>query len=153
MKNKKKLETIFWRTNRYFAVLCFIKSLSFMSFIRIGTFTLLFFNLVVFGQVTSNQSLEKNKGAIKKTSNILFSNSSDTVFLNIELNGASYDLRKNKLPYYMISKRTSYDQLAKPFLNIKRTDVVSEPHASVIKKYFSKYLTGSYQLEAVFKYL
>jgi hypothetical protein len=109
-----------------------------MNLFRTCTFVLLLLNFRVFGQTAPT-------GA----SAILRSNVSDTVFTHLQMNGANYDGTKNNLPYYVISQPTSYDQSANPSLIVKKTQLVSESNASVIKKYFSKYITSEFVLEKI----
>ncbi len=100
---------------------------------------------VLSAQRTTGQSIEQ---PTKNSSNIISSSSADTVILKIEMLGAQYDITQKNMPYYLISKNTFYNQNAKPTLVIKKVAVVAEPHASVIKKYFSKYLTTNFELKA-----
>ncbi len=108
--------------------------------------------VVAFANITALQA-QRNAGQsieqpIKSSSNIISSSTADTVLLKIEMLGAQYDITQKNMPYYLISKNTFYNQNAKPTLIVKRTFIVSEPHASVIKKYFSKYLTTNFELVA-----
>ncbi|MBL7921464.1 MAG: hypothetical protein JNJ40_14190 [Bacteroidia bacterium] len=96
-------------------------------------------------QRTTGQSIEQ---PVKNSSNIISSSTADTILLKIEMLGAQYDITKKNMPYYLISKSTFYNQNAKPALVVKRVAVVVEPHASIIKKYFSKYLTTNFELRA-----
>ena len=96
-------------------------------------------------QRTTEQTKEQ---PIKSSSNIISSSTADTVLLKVEMLGAQYDITQKNMPYYLISKNTFYNQNAKPTLIVKRVSVVSEPHASVLKKYFSKYLTTNFELIA-----
>jgi hypothetical protein len=109
-----------------------------MNFTRISTLALFFLQLSVFAQT-------KTKGL----SRILNSNLSDTAFLNVEMTGAEYDFAKKNFPFYVVSNVTSYDQSSKPTLIVKKTLLVEEPHASVIKKYFSRFITNHFKLEEI----
>lgn len=86
---------------------------------------------------------------VAKSSLIIRSSTADTSFLKVEYAGAQYDGQKNNLPFLVLSKITHYDQTAKAGLLIRKVVPVSEPHASVIKRYFTTYLTNSFQLYAV----
>ncbi len=82
-------------------------------------------------------------------SNIIRSSSSDTVFLKVEMKNAFYEPGKNNFPYYSLAKTTAYEQSAQPTLIIKKVLPVSEPHASVIKKYFGKFLSREFSIVQV----
>jgi hypothetical protein len=84
--------------------------------------------------------------AVKK-SNIIKSSSTDTVFFKLEMNGCLYNFQKNNLPFYSVSKTTPYNESAEAKLVIVKTEIVAEPHASVIRKYFAKYLKSDFTLE------
>ncbi len=80
---------------------------------------------------------------------IISSSLLDSVLLKVELKNAQYDPQKNNLPYYIISNTTSYNQSANPTLIITKTQIVTEPHAAVIKKSFSAYLTQNFQVISI----
>jgi hypothetical protein len=84
--------------------------------------------------------------AVKK-SNIIRSTASDTAFFKLEMRGCHYNFRKSNLPFYTISKITSYNESAEAKLVVSKTEVVAEPHASVIRKYFTRYLTSDFTIE------
>jgi len=84
------------------------------------------------------------------TSQIIRSSQADTAMLNLELKNARYEPSKNNFPYYHLSKNTSYSESAKPTIAIKKTMLVAEPHASVIKKSFGKYLTDNFEIKGVY---
>ncbi|MBA3680690.1 MAG: type IX secretion system sortase PorU [Bacteroidetes bacterium] len=96
-------------------------------------------------QRTTGQPKEQQ---IKSSSNIIASSTADSVLFKVEMLGAQYDITQKNMPYYLISKNTFYNQNARPTLIVKRISIVAEPHASVIKKYFSKYLTNNFELIA-----
>ena len=79
-------------------------------------------------------------------SNIETSTLADSVLFKLKVKNANYDVVKNNLPYYVISKTTEYSQNATPTLIIKQTKVVNEPHASVIRNYLLKFLTYNFEL-------
>lgn len=89
---------------------------------------------------------QNTKQPIKFSTNIISSSSADSVLLKLEMLGAQYDASKKNLPYYLISKSTFYNQIAKPSLLVKRISIVSEENALIIKKYFSKYITQKFEL-------
>ncbi len=112
-------------------------------------------NLIIIATIVSTNNLfsQRNTGQsieqpAKSGSNIISSSTADTILLKIEMLGAQYDITQKNMPYYLISKNTFYNQNAKPTLVIKRVAIVAEPHASVIKKYFSKYLSTNFELRA-----
>ena len=86
---------------------------------------------------------------VQNSSHIIKSNLQDTVFFKLEMSDCFYDNRKNNLPYYLIAKTTGYNQTAKPVLKVKNTQVVPEPHATVIKRVFGKYLSTEFKTEAL----
>ncbi|MDI1354819.1 MAG: type IX secretion system sortase PorU [bacterium] len=81
-----------------------------------------------------------------KVSAITRSNLTDTAFIHLEVANASYDYQKNNLPYYLVYKITNYNESAIPSLIIKSTSLVSEPHASAIRKYLKHQLSGKFEL-------
>jgi len=95
-----------------------------------------------------NALLPVNETNINK-SNIQTSTLADSVFLKLQLKGALYNFAKNNLPYYTVNKTTSYNQNANATLLIKQTQIVAEPHASVIKKYMQQFLTQNFELKAL----
>ena len=120
-------------------MLYFVRNLPrFMKFTRISPIVLLFLQFFSFGQTEINEH-----------SRILYSNANDTAIFQVEMRGTNYDARKNRLPYFLIGNTTHYDQTATPVLSVKKTLLVQEPHAAVIKKYFSKYLTNQFTLEKI----
>jgi hypothetical protein len=98
---------------------------------------------VLLSQRTTGQNI---KQPIKFSTNIISSSTADSVLLKIEMLGAQYDASRKNLPYYLISKSTFYNQIAKPSLVVKRISIVNDSYALVIKKYFSKYLTQKFEL-------
>ncbi len=82
-------------------------------------------------------------------SNILRSSRADTVFLKVEMRNAFYDADKNNFPYYALAKTTPYEQSAQPSLNVKQVSLVTEPHASIIRKFFGAYLSSDFSIVAV----
>jgi hypothetical protein len=82
-------------------------------------------------------------------SNITRSTMADSAFLKVEMNRVQYDFLKNNLPYYLISKKTAYNQTASPKLIIRKAALVTPEHAGVIKKYFSKYLGSDFETIAL----
>lgn len=107
-----------------------------MNFTRISTLTFVLLQFHFFAQ-----------NEVKEVSRILLSNPSDTALIHIEMSNANYDRQKNDLPYFTVSETTTYDQSASPNLVVKKTALVEEPHASLIKKYFSKFLTNQFVIE------
>jgi len=121
-----------------------------MNFLRIKVFAVFFgFSGVLLSQKNSGQFQTIDQPVKNSASAIISSSLLDTVLLKVELKNAQYDLKKNNLPYYTISKTTAYNQTAKPTLIINKTQLVTEPHASNIKKLFSKYLTQSFEIIAI----
>lgn len=106
-----------------------------MRFTKIFTLCLLLPELTLVAQTASRES------------RIVRSNPSDTAVLNLEMKDVNYDLAKNKLPYYLVSKATPYGQSAVPSLVVKKTQLVEYPHAAVIRKYLSTFLKNEYVLE------
>jgi hypothetical protein len=84
-----------------------------------------------------------------RSTNIFRSSNADSVFLKIELLNAFYEPLKNNLPYYLASKTTQYDVTASAKLLIKKTQIVGEPNAAIIRNNFGKYLGTDFQLEAL----
>jgi len=107
-----------------------------MNFSKISTFALLFFQLSISAQTD-----------VRQASRITQSDLSDTAVFHLEMSEAGYDTRKDKLPYYTVSKTTGYDQNATPSLVVQKTKLVEERHANVIKKYFSKYVNSQFNFE------
>ena len=133
-----------------------------MNLLKVSLFVMTFGSFFIFGQSSPliNSSLQKNVAlqnkklsapveVAQKESAIIGSTNADSAFLKIQLLNAAYDASKNNLPYYGLSKTTSYDQSAKPLLVIKKVMDVVEPHASIIKKYFSKFLTGNFEIQSI----
>ncbi|HQQ95473.1 MAG TPA: type IX secretion system sortase PorU, partial [Bacteroidia bacterium] len=79
---------------------------------------------------------------------IIRSSGEDTSFLKIEYKGAQYDGQRANLPYLPLSKVTQSEQSAKAVLLIQSVSAVTEPHASVIRKYYASYLGEDFALEA-----
>lgn len=100
----------------------------------------------VLGQKNLNQSQNLNQSIATNQSNIISSTQADTVLLKIEVKNALYDFNKNNLPFFLISKTTSYNQNANPTLIIKKTVIVTEAHSNNIKKQFSKFLTNNFEI-------
>lgn len=92
-----------------------------------------------------NNSFLQNE-VINSSSKIIKSTIIDTTLLKVEVKDAHYNIYKNNLPFYVVSKTTEYDQNAIATLVVKQTQLVAEPHASVIKKYLSSYLTSNFEL-------
>lgn len=80
-------------------------------------------------------------------SRILRTNTADTAVLFVEMKDVNYELSKNKFPYYLISKTTSYGQSALPSLVVKKVQLVEDQHAAVIRKYLSTFLSNQFTLE------
>lgn len=118
-----------------------------MNFLRNTVFVAFF---LFFGQLLAqkkiNTSENLNQIAKNKSSNIIFSSSQDSVLIKVEVKDAHYDNSKNNLPFFIVSKNTPYDQNAAASLIIKKTEIVTEPHASIIKKQFYKFLTQNFQI-------
>jgi hypothetical protein len=118
-----------------------------MNFLRNTVFVVFF---LFFGQLLAqkkyNTSENLNQIAKKLNSNIISSSSEDSVLIKVEVKDAHYDNSKNNLPFFIVSKNTPYDQNAAASLIIKKTEIVTEPHASIIKKQFSKFLTQNFQI-------
>ncbi len=121
---------------------------------RTQLFTILSFCYLLngFGQQKVSNIITKNnidENLLKNnTSNIETSTLIDSIFLKLQVKNAHYDFKKNNLPYYIVSKTTNYNQNATAALIIKQTQVVSEPHASAIKKYLQQFLTPNFELSA-----
>jgi hypothetical protein len=96
--------------------------------------------------LSQRNTSQNTKQPIKFSTNIISSSAADSVLLKIEMLGAQYDASRKNLPYYLISKSTFYNQIAKPSLIVKRISIVNESYAAVIKKHFSKYLTQKFEL-------
>ncbi len=119
----------------------------YMIFLRNSVFVAFFiFSSSLFSQKNLGQNLTVDPATKNTISNIISSNQIDTVLLKVELKDALYDHTKNNLPYYVISKVTPYIQNAKPTLIIQKTGIVTEPHATNIKKQFAKFLTQNFEL-------
>jgi hypothetical protein len=71
----------------------------------------------------------------------------DSALVKVELKNAHYDPAKANLPYYVLSNASSYQQTAIPTLIIKKTKIVTEPHLSVIRKFFTKHLATKFELK------
>lgn len=99
-----------------------------------------------YGQTTSDSS---PKIQTKFSSNITQSFARDSAFQKIVLKGAHYDLSKNGLPYFIATKYTSNNEILTPRLRETKIVTVKEPHQSVIRTYFEKYLSGNFRLEDV----
>jgi hypothetical protein len=118
-----------------------------MNFLRNSVFAAFFiFCSSIFGQKKLGNSQNINPTIKKNTSNIISSSQADSVLIKVEVKNAHYDFSKNKLPFFIESNPTAYNQNASASLVIKKTELVSEPHASVIKKEFSKYLTSNFEI-------
>lgn len=112
------------------------------------TFFLSILNLLVVAQAPVTGSDNGTRPLNTGGSNIVHSFLSDTADLPLLVENACYDPFKNKLPFYPQSYITAYNQSAKPVLVVKKWLLVEDKHALVIKKYFSPYLSQSFQLEA-----
>ena len=97
-------------------------------------------------KTVSNDSFLGNE--VINPSKIIKSTMVDTVLLKLEVKDAHYNLHKNNLPFYVVSKTTDYDQNASAILVVKQTQIVAEPHASTIKKYLATYLTSNFEINA-----
>ncbi|MDO9001223.1 MAG: type IX secretion system sortase PorU [Bacteroidota bacterium] len=117
----------------------------------INTIFLVFFVFcgAIYGQKNLNETQNITKVAKNKSSNIISSTQIDSVLIKVELNNAHYDFSKNNLPFFIVSKITPYNQNASPSLIIKKIEIVSEPHASHIKKQFSKFLTKNFEIISI----
>ncbi|MCE3260661.1 MAG: hypothetical protein K0S12_2302, partial [Bacteroidetes bacterium] len=82
-------------------------------------------------------------------SNIIGVNTFDSTLIKVELKNAQYDASKGNMPYYLVSRKTAYNQTATPKLIIKKTLLVTEKHAAVIKKYFNTRLSAGFEIESV----
>lgn len=125
-----------------------------MKFHKVALFLLVFATSTAFAQVnipeiSNSPILNANaEQKIQNISHIIKSNGADTVLFKLELNGGLYDVSKNNFPYFLVGNSTPYNQSANPTLLIKKTQLVPEPHAGVIKKAFAKSLDGNFKLEA-----
>lgn len=106
-----------------------------MNFTRSSTLVLLFAQLSVFAQT-----------GLRET-RITHSSIADTAIFHLEMTDAMYDARKGRAPYYLVSKSTDRNQEALASLVVKKTQLVEESHAAVIRKYFSKYISNQFTLE------
>ncbi len=113
---------------------------------KTGLFSLILIFLFVFNVKSQKKvaSILNTETNLPLTSNIIQLNDNDTSYVKVIVKGANYQPLKNNLPYYSIIQ--SSNQL----LEAKISDVVSikvsEPSASVIKKYFGKILTNEFDL-------
>jgi hypothetical protein len=105
---------------------------------KIRLFLLFLLPFTLFSQLQEKESV----------SNISKLSLADTAILHLEMKAAEYDMFKNNLPFYIIARSTSYDQLAIPSLVIKKTRLVENRQEEVIRRYFSKYLTKNFELES-----
>jgi len=117
-----------------------------MSFSNYISIIFISLSNLLLSQKNSLQINESDRNKITKTSNILKSSNLDTVFIKVELKNAFYESKKNNLPYYLLTKKTNYNQTAKPNLTIKKIEIVPENHAQIIKKNFSQYLSQTFDL-------
>lgn len=121
-----------------------------MDFLRISVFVGLFgLSGVLAGQKKLGPTQNIDHSVINNASAIISSSLVDSVLLKVEVKNAQYDTKKNNLPYFIISNTTAYNQTAHPSLIIKKTQLVTEPHASVIKKILSAYLTQNFEIAAI----
>jgi len=95
-------------------------------------------------QVKDSPAIVANSNNIP-SSNIVRSVMADSAIVKLELKNAQYDLLKNNFPYYIISKRTSYNQTATPQIIIKKTQLVTDNNLAVIKKFYGKYLGTDFE--------
>ena len=121
-----------------------------MNFLRISVFTVLFgFSNILLSQRNLGVALNIDQPVKNNVSAIISSSLLDSVLLKVEVKNALYDLTKNNLPYYIFSNTTGYNQTATPSLITKKTQIVTEPHASVIKKLFSAHLTQNFEVTPI----
>ncbi len=121
-----------------------------MNFLRISAFVAFFgFNGVLLSQKNLGKDQTVEQQGKNSVSAIISSSLLDSVLLKVEVKNARYDQKKNNLPYYIISNTTAYNQTANATLIAKKTQIVAEPHASVIKKKFSPYLTRNFEVAAI----
>ncbi len=120
-----------------------------MNLMKISLLSFLFFFQSTLLQSQAQLESLSRTPKDSKSSFILRSAASDTSFLKIEYEGAQYDGQKNNLPFLVLSKITNYDQSAKASILIRKVVQVSEPHASVIKRYYKNYLNNTFQVIAV----
>lgn len=120
-----------------------------MNLIKIPLLSIIFlFQATILSSQVQKEVLSRSQIGTK-SSLIIRSSISDTSFLKVEYAGAQYDGQKHNLPFLVLSKITNYDQSAKAALLIRKVVPVSEPHASVIKRYYKAYLTNTFQLSEV----
>lgn len=117
-----------------------------MNFLKIICFSALVSSFSAVAQNGNRDPIRSGDNETKNESNIIKSSLNDTVFVKIELKNAFYDVFKNNLPFYIISKTTGYSQNASPKLIVKNVQVVSEPHASVISKWFGSVITKNFEI-------
>ena len=99
-----------------------------------------------FSQKKIGQELNIEQAPQAITSNIVASTENDTVLLKVEIKNGQYDPNRNNFPFYITSKTTGYNQNAIPTLVVKKTVIVIEPHATIIKKQFFKFLTQNFEV-------
>ncbi|MDP1801950.1 MAG: type IX secretion system sortase PorU [Bacteroidota bacterium] len=99
-----------------------------------------------FSQKKIGQELNIEQAPKAINSNIVASTENDTVLLKVEIKNGQYDPNRNNFPFYIISKTTNYNQNAIPTLVVKKTEVVMEPHATILKKQFFKFLTQNFEV-------
>ncbi|MBA3664066.1 MAG: type IX secretion system sortase PorU [Bacteroidetes bacterium] len=115
-----------------------------------NTFLLVLFSQPLFSQRTlTKPNLNTSVPVTLATSNIMGSSEADSVTVKVEVKNAQYDASKQNLPYYVISHKTPYSQTAAPHLIIKKTQIVTEPHASVIKKFLNRFVTNDFELKSI----
>jgi hypothetical protein len=96
---------------------------------------------------TATSPTQKNDNTTPlKNTRIVRVNDADTVLVHVEMQNADYDPSRNAIPFFTISKVTPYDQFATPTLGIKRTTIVSEPYASIIRKRLGGYITSKFEI-------
>ena len=118
-----------------------------MRFSRVFTFAIVLSNFAILGQgIKNRESFSSSNSSLTTSSRILKATLSDSVFYQLILNDALYDPEKNKMPFYVISKTTAYDQSAAAALIIKKTRLVNEIEEKLIKKNFSSFLTKNFEL-------
>lgn len=117
--------------------------------------TFLLFELNVFSQkkVSFQQNLPTSSpvysnatAVLVPTTNIVRVFDEDTSKVKIELLNCFYDFKRGFLPYYSVQKETPLNQSANPHLVVKNVSKVEQKTASLLQKYYAKYIGSDFKL-------
>jgi hypothetical protein len=117
-----------------------------LNLLKYTSFLIVLLPVFSSAQVKKTAAVSYVNTSVDIPSKIIRSTSADSAVVKIEMTDAQYDILKNNIPYYLISKRTEYHLSAVPTLIVKKTRKVTATESEIVNKYFKKFITNEFIL-------